>query len=90
MKILLVEDQSSYANTLGDILEGKGHEVTRAVDPSRANGILSENEFGLIVVDLNMRTIGLTKEEISEYAWMGRDVVSVIKEVDATLKEKNT
>jgi CheY-like chemotaxis protein len=68
MKILLVEDQSSYATTLAGILEGKGHEVTRAVDPSRADGILSENDFGLIVVDLNMRTIGLTKEEIRQTA----------------------
>ena len=33
---------------------------------------------------------GLTDEEISEYLWMGRDVVSVIKEVQETLKEKNT
>ena len=34
--------------------------------------------------------VGLTDEEIAEYAWMGKDVVSVIKEVQETLKEKNT
>ena len=34
--------------------------------------------------------VGLTDEEIKEYEWMGRDVIAVIKEVQATLKEKNT
>ena len=34
--------------------------------------------------------VGLTNEEIAEYLWMGKDVVSVIKEVQETLREKNT
>ena len=34
--------------------------------------------------------VGLTDEELEEYKWMGQDVIAVIKEIQATLKEKNT
>ena len=34
--------------------------------------------------------VGLTDEEISEYAWMGPDAVLAIKEAQEILKERNT
>ena len=38
----------------------------------------------------NKEWVGLTDQEIKEYKWMGQDVIAIVEEVQATLKDKNT
>ena len=49
-----------------------------------------DNAIPLYTAPPKRAWVGLTDEEIKEYKWMGQDVIAVIKEIQATLKEKNT
>ena len=64
MHILLVEDSSRFSDTLSKVLEMSGNTVRTTVNISRAYGYLSLEEFDCLIVDLNMRTTGLSSDQI--------------------------
>ena len=70
MRILLVEDMGSMANTLVQDLEAEGHRVDLGFSISRAKGYLSarksEGGYECLIIDLNMPTTGLTDKQAAQ------------------------
>lgn len=54
MRILVVDDDPSMCETLSDILEDKGYEVTTANDGREAVEKTKQKEFGLVLMDIKM------------------------------------
>lgn len=54
MKILIIDDERSIRNTLKDILEFEGHEVTLAADGEEGLGKARETGFDAIFCDIKM------------------------------------
>jgi len=52
--ILIVDDEIDLLETLGDILESKGYNVTMVEDGHRAIELLRKKYFDVILMDLNM------------------------------------
>ena len=53
-KILVVDDEESIREFLGELLEGKGYECKTAADVAEARGLIEENDYELIVCDVRM------------------------------------
>jgi len=53
-KILIVDDEKSIRNTLKDILEHEGYEITEAEDGSEAIKIISKDKFDVVLSDIKM------------------------------------
>jgi len=53
-RILVVDDQESMRTLLRDMLEVIGHEVVLADGGDQALSVLRQNEFDLVLSDLNM------------------------------------
>jgi DNA-binding response OmpR family regulator len=56
-KILVVDDEPGVRNSLKEILEQEGHQVTAAASGEEALAVLSEDVFDLVLVDLKMEGI---------------------------------
>lgn len=54
MKLLIIDDERSIRNTLKDILEFEGHEVTLAADGAEGLSLASANNFDAIFSDIKM------------------------------------
>ena len=54
MKILLVEDEKTIAITLGDDLEGAGHEVVLCADGAQALQVLAQQAFDAVITDVRL------------------------------------
>ena len=54
MKILIVEDERIILKTMERFLKGKGHYVTTAADGKTALGLMKEDLFDLILLDLTL------------------------------------
>ena len=54
MKILVLEDDKLFNDTLEDFLEEEGFEVTTALDPYSALDITYEERFDLYLFDVNL------------------------------------
>jgi CheY-like chemotaxis protein len=57
MKILLVDDEKSFLNVMGDMLRAKGHQVLAAEDGKQAREILESDRVDLIISDVFMPTL---------------------------------
>jgi two-component system, OmpR family, response regulator len=57
MKILLVDDEKSFLNVMGDMLRAKGHHVLPAEDGKQAREILESDRVDLIISDVFMPTL---------------------------------
>ena len=53
-KILIIDDQKSIRNTLKDILEYEGHEVTLAETASEGLELFSDGKFDVVLCDIKM------------------------------------
>jgi len=53
-KILLVEDDSSVALAIGDVLELEGHRVEHVLDGLKASELLQGQTFDLVILDLDL------------------------------------
>lgn len=53
-KILLVEDDSSVALAIGDVLELEGHRVEHVLDGLEASELLQGQTFDLVILDLDL------------------------------------
>ncbi|MDP3990893.1 MAG: response regulator [Candidatus Nealsonbacteria bacterium] len=51
-KILLVEDEKALQKTLGDVLEGEGYEVLKALDGQAGLALAKKEKPDLILLDL--------------------------------------
>ena len=49
--ILLVDDNPTVRNAVGDVLRDAGHAVTEAASGSEALGLLERNSFDLLILD---------------------------------------
>ena len=63
MRILFVEDLSPYSKSLTDFFGESGHNSDIAIDISRAMDFLDTNTYDILIVDMNMRTTGLTGDQ---------------------------
>jgi len=54
MKILIAEDDEALARFVGKGLEGESHLVDVSPDGERARAAISENEYDLVILDLNL------------------------------------
>ena len=57
MRILLVDDDEGFLNTLEEILRGKGHDVITAQDGKQAREALEGEKIDLILTDVYMPTL---------------------------------
>ncbi len=77
MKILLIEDDEGFANGLLDIMQISDYRVDIALDGKTALGLIKENEYSAVIVDLNLPDIDGTKL-ISEIYKLRKDVQTLI------------
>lgn len=85
MLIMLVEDRGSVSQYLTDVLEEEDHEVIHARSILVAKDLFKKHkvELDLIIVDLHMKTEGLTDDEkeksfdgrLSGWFWLKRIVI---------------
>ena len=54
MKVLIIDDERSIRNTLKDILEFEGHEITLAADGKEGLELAAANNFDVIFCDIKM------------------------------------
>jgi DNA-binding response OmpR family regulator len=54
LRILIIEDQLDFAESLWDFLEGRGHRVDHAVDGVQGLRMASESEFDVVILDLGL------------------------------------
>ena len=54
LQILLVEDEPTIALTLGDDLEGEGHDVVHTADGKEAIRLLGERSFDCVITDVRL------------------------------------
>ena len=54
MKILIIDDEKSIRNTLKEILEFEGHEITLAADGAEGLAAATSNSFDAIFSDIKM------------------------------------
>ena len=54
MKILIVDDEKAIRNTLKDILEFEGHEISLAVDGAEGLSMATSNSYDVIFSDIKM------------------------------------
>ena len=69
MKILIIDDERSIRNALGDICEDEGYEVTLAEDGLKGYELAKGGEFDVIFCDIKMPGldgIGVLKKLVSE------------------------
>ncbi|MGE0762715.1 MAG: response regulator [Bdellovibrionales bacterium] len=57
MKILIVDDEAEICDSLGLILKSRGHEITAANNGQKAIDILKNQNFNLVMSDVNMPTM---------------------------------
>jgi len=57
MRILLVDDDEGFLNTLEEVLRGKGHAVITAQDGKQAREALEGEKIDLIISDVFMPTL---------------------------------
>ena len=57
MRILLVDDDESFLNTMVEVLRGKGHDVITAQDGKQAREALEGEKIDLILSDVFMPTL---------------------------------
>ncbi len=57
MKILVVDDNRSFLNVIGNVLEDHGHEVRLADDGKQARELLESELVDLIISDIFMPTL---------------------------------
>ena len=72
MKILIIDDERSIRNTLKEILEFEGHEITLAADGEEGLGKVAETVFDAIFCDIKMPGMDGT-EVLEKMADMGLD-----------------
>lgn len=53
-KLLIVDDDVNFGNTLSKVLAKKGYETTTAKDGFRALELMKENEFDTVLMDIKM------------------------------------
>jgi DNA-binding response OmpR family regulator len=54
LRILIIEDELDFAESLWDFLEGRGHRVDHAADGVQGLRMASENVFDVVVLDLGL------------------------------------
>ena len=54
MKVLIIDDERSIRNTLKDILEFEGHEISLAADGKEGLELAAANNFDVIFCDIKM------------------------------------
>jgi len=54
MKVLIIDDERSIRNSLGDILSEEGYEVEKAEDGASALAIVEKDKFDVIFCDIKM------------------------------------
>ena len=57
-EILIVDDDKSVCESLSDLLQGKGYDVSVVTDPAAAIAAIDPLHTGLALVDLRMPGIG--------------------------------
>ena len=57
MRILLVDDDEGFLNTMEEVLRGKGHDVITAQDGKQAREALEREKIDLIISDVFMPTL---------------------------------
>ena len=72
MKILIIDDERSIRNTLKEILEFEGHEITLAADGEEGLSKVAETVFDVIFCDIKMPGMDGT-EVLEKMADMGLD-----------------
>jgi two-component system response regulator HydG len=84
LRVLVIDDEKAFAQTVAEVLEDEGYEVTLAYNGREGVKKLSETEFDLILTDLNMPDVdglgvlrALNKEEVDSVVM----VISGQKEV---------
>ncbi len=53
-KILIVEDNPTNMKLFADILEAKNYSVTKTYDGLEAYGVIKENSFDLMILDIQL------------------------------------
>ncbi len=61
MKILVVDDNKSFLNVIGNVLKDNGHEVRLADDGKQARELLETELVDLIISDIFMPTLDGTR-----------------------------
>lgn len=54
MKILICEDNKMASRTMSVVLEREGYQTTTAEDGNVAIGMLNENNYDLVIVDIHL------------------------------------
>jgi len=57
MRILLVDDEQSFLNVLGDVLRDYGYDVVQAEDGGAARTLAEAQKFDLVISDVFMPTL---------------------------------
>jgi len=63
-RILIVEDDTSVADSLKQVLEGEGYQVTTVANPAESLELIRDGDFQVVVTDWNLRTPGTTGMDI--------------------------
>jgi hypothetical protein len=64
MNILILEDRGSFLHSFNELMIAEGHTVFSAISIFNANEYLENEKIDCLIVDLNMATYGLKKEEV--------------------------
>jgi DNA-binding NtrC family response regulator len=77
-RILIADDQASVLEALRLLLKGEGYQIETASSPGAVLRALDQNEFNIVLIDLNYARDTTSGEE-------GLDLLSRIQAVDSTL-----
>ena len=75
-RVLIVDDERAMADAMAEKLAGDGLEVAVASSAGEASSLLGDDDFDVVVTDLNMR--GKSGVELCEYVVKNRSDVPVI------------
>ena len=84
-RILIVDDEPRIRDALGRILEGIGHECTRAASASQARDELRTSRFELVLCDINMpgeSGLDLARHVLSEHADVAVVMATAVDDAD--------
>jgi signal transduction histidine kinase/DNA-binding response OmpR family regulator len=74
MKILLAEDNDSFAEALSDILTSRSYELTRVTSVLDAQTAFEKNIFDLIITDLHLKPLA------SDHRTSGIDIIHFVRQ----------
>jgi DNA-binding NtrC family response regulator len=85
-RILVVDDEQRFRESISRVLESEGHIVSTASDGSDALRQLADKEFDVVLLDLKMP--GMSGQDVyGEIQWRGYDVETICLTGNTAIEE---